>query len=114
MGRSDVLLAVITVPDAETADRIAVELVQRRLAACVNILPGITSHYRWQGKLHRDSELVLFAKTVGSAFDRLCSAVADIHPYELPEIIGINIDAGLDAYLDWVSAEVGVRSGVSD
>lgn len=102
----DVLLTLITVPNRETAERIADELLQRKLAACVNIIPGITSHYRWQDKLERDTELLLIVKTTHAVFDELRDAVIKLHPYDLPEIIGINVVRGMEEYLKWVIAEV--------
>ena len=102
----DVLLVLITVPNSECAERIAVELVHKQLAACVNIVPGLTSIYRWEGELHRDPELLLLVKTRRAVLAELQAAVLESHPYKLPEIIAVEVTAGLAKYLDWVANEV--------
>jgi len=102
---SDVILALITVPDQDTADRLANALVEKRLAACVNIIPDLKSVYRWQGDICRDDESLLLVKTVRSRFDELKAAVIELHPYKLPEIIAVDVVAGLEAYLAWVAEE---------
>ncbi|AGA89051.1 uncharacterized protein involved in tolerance to divalent cations [Thioflavicoccus mobilis 8321] len=98
------LLALCTCPDAETADRLASALVEERLAACVNILPGITSVYHWRGQVERDDEVLLLIKTVAARFAALSERLVALHPYEVPEVIATPITAGLPAYLDWMSA----------
>jgi len=103
---TDVLLVLITAPDQTSAERIATELVEKRLAACVNIIPGLTSIYRWQGEMHRDPEVLILVKTVRAAWERLQETVCNLHPYELPEIMAVEVSDGLAAYLDWVAAEV--------
>ena len=104
---SDILLVWITVPDNNTAQLIAESLVQQRLAACVNIIPGLTSVYRWRGEIHHDSELLLLAKTCRQQFNALRDAVVELHPYEIPEIIATDVTQGLKGYLDWIVEEVG-------
>ena len=99
------LLVFCTCPDAETARRIADSLVEQHLAACVNILPGMTSVYRWKGEVHLDQEHLLLAKTRRERLDELKVHVVMQHPYELPEIIAVEIVAGLDAYLSWIRAQ---------
>ena len=103
---TDGLLVLITAPDQTSAERIATELVEKRLAACVNIIPGLTSIYRWQGEMHRDPEVLILVKTVRAAWERLQETVCNLHPYELPEIMAVEVSDGLAAYLDWVAAEV--------
>jgi len=100
---TDVLLAFCTCPDEATATRIAEALVTERLAACVNRLPTLTSVYRWQGKIERDTETLLLIKTTDVRFDALCERLSDLHPYELPEIIATPVTKGLPEYLQWVS-----------
>ncbi|WJW75285.1 divalent-cation tolerance protein CutA [Thiohalobacter sp. IOR34] len=95
-------IAFCTVPDRETAERIAMALVERRLAACVNILPGLSSVYRWQGAVQHDEELLLLIKTRGGLASRLQAAIRELHPYELPEIVAVPIVAGLPDYLHWI------------
>ena len=105
-GSCDILLVMITVPERATAERIAEELVRRRLAACVNIVSELKSIYRWEGKLNRDPELLLLVKTTDKALQRLKECIVQLHPYKLPEIIAVRVQDGLEAYLDWVRSEV--------
>lgn len=100
-----VLVAHCSCPDAETAARIARQLVEERLAACVQAIPGVTSTYRWQGELHSDAEVLLLIKTTRARFDALKARLPDLHPYDLPELIAVEAVDGLDAYLGWVEAE---------
>ncbi|MCS4504319.1 divalent-cation tolerance protein CutA [Arhodomonas aquaeolei] len=99
------LVALSTCPDRETAERIADALVGGHHAACVNIIPGLTSVYRWAGEVHHDPELLLVAKTTREAFPRLEAAIRENHPDELPEIIAVPIAAGLAGYLQWVTEQ---------
>ncbi len=103
---SERLVAFSTVAVAEDAERIARELVERRLAACVNIVPGLVSIYRWQGKVEREDERLLIIKTRRDRFPALREALASLHPYEVPELIAIPIDEGSPAYLKWLDAAV--------
>ena len=99
------LLALCTCPDAETAARIAQVLVEERLAACVNRVPGIRSTYRWQGEIHDDAEVLLVIKTTGERFDALRARLSALHPAAVPELIALAIADGLPAYLDWLARE---------
>ena len=99
-----VFLILSTCPDADTAQRLARTLVEERLAACVSLLPGVLSTYRWQGRVEQANEVQLLAKTSADRRDALMARLAELHPYELPEILAVEI-AGLPAYLDWVAAE---------
>jgi periplasmic divalent cation tolerance protein len=99
------ILAFCTCPDAEVADRIAAALVEERLAACVNQLSGITTTYRWKGTVHRDAEVLLLIKTTRERFDALRDRIVFLHPYELPEVIAVDIALGLPPYLQWISTE---------
>lgn len=89
-------------PNRETAEEIARQLVERRLAACVSILPGMTSIYRWQGKVETESEELLLIKTSQPSTDALQTALVQLHPYDVPEIIVIPIEDGHRPYFDWV------------
>ena len=100
------LLVFSTVGDPEDAERVARELVDRRLAACVNIVPGLTSVYRWKGKVESEAELLLVIKTTRDRFEDLREALLTVHPYEVPEIVGVPIEAGHDAYLSWLHENV--------
>lgn len=92
-----------TCPDAATADRIATALVKQNLAACVNILPGIRSIYRWQGETERAEECLLLIKGRADAFDEICNLITSQHPYELPEVVMVPISDGLKPYLEWIN-----------
>lgn len=95
-------LVLCTCPDADTAQRIAGHLIDARLAACVNILPGILSVYHWQGKRESAQEQLLLIKTTDAAYKQLEQAIVEQHPYELPEVIAVSIENGLADYLAWI------------
>jgi periplasmic divalent cation tolerance protein len=101
----DTLLVLTNLPDREQAERLAVALVERRLAACVNVLAGCTSVYRWQGEVETATEVPLLIKTTAGAYAALEQAIRDLHPYELPEVVAVPLTRGLPAYLEWVAAE---------
>lgn len=91
-----------TLPDRETAAAIARTLVEQRLAACVSLLPQITSFYEWQGRLEQEQETLLLIKTTKQNYQAVEAALRANHPYELPEILAVPVDQGLQGYLDWV------------
>lgn len=97
----------ITAPDAEIADRIARHLVDARLAACVQQLPGLTSTYIWEGDVEQASEVLLLVKTTAESFDAVCSAVTATHPYDVPEILAVPVTAAIGSYERWVEESVG-------
>jgi periplasmic divalent cation tolerance protein len=99
----EVVLAFCTFPDAETARRIARELVELRLAACGNVLPQIHSVYRWQGKIESADEVLTIFKLPASRYAEFEAKLRALHPYDVPEIISCAIDRGLPDYLRWVS-----------
>lgn len=99
------LLVLTNVPDGATAQAIAHAVLGQRLAACVNVLPAVTSIYRWQGAVEQASEVTLLIKTTQARYAELEAAIKSAHPYEVPEIIASPIVAGLPAYLDWVAEE---------
>ena len=106
ISRPDTILLVFSqAPDEACARRIADALVGERLAACVNILPGVQSVYRWQGEVETASEVGLVIKTSTSRFAEMASRLQALHPYELPEIVALRPDAALPAYASWVIAE---------
>ncbi len=105
MHDEQVLIAMTNVPDAATARTIARALVDTRLAACVNILPGVESVYRWQGAVEEAAELTLLVKTTRHHYPRLQQAILAAHPYDLPEVIAWPLTDGHPAYLNWVVAE---------
>ena len=105
MDAHDARLVFCTCPDTSTAQSLARHLVERKLAACVNLLPPMQSVYRWQGRVEQATEVQLLAKTPADRRDALMARLAELHPYELPEILAVETAAGLPAYLDWVTAE---------
>ncbi|HYD78205.1 MAG TPA: divalent-cation tolerance protein CutA [Paucimonas sp.] len=102
---SDEILVITNVPDAAHAQAIARLLVERRLAACVNILPAVQSVYQWQGAVEEASEVTLLIKTVMARYAELEAAIKGAHPYQVPEIVALPIAAGLPAYLNWIAQE---------
>lgn len=100
--KPEIYLMYTTCPDQETALLLAEALVEGHLAACVNLLPAVTSVYRWQGKLERSAEVLLLAKTTPDRLPQLQETLRSKHPYELPEIIAVPVTQGLAPYLDWV------------
>jgi periplasmic divalent cation tolerance protein len=99
------LLVTCACPDADVAARLARGLVEDRLAACVQVLPGVTSVYRWDGAIEQASEVLLLAKTWDDRLESLAATLRARHPYALPEIMAVPAAGGLAAYLDWVHAE---------
>ena len=98
------LLVITTLPELESAERLAAELVEAGLAACVNIGAEVTSVYRWEGTLQRGTERMLTIKTSSARYAALEQAIVASHPYELPEVIALPITTGLDEYLAWIEA----------
>jgi periplasmic divalent cation tolerance protein len=103
---TDKRLVLTTAGSEEEARKIARTLVERRLAACVNIIPQVTSIYRWQGKVEDATEWILVVKTTVAAFGEVCQAITDLHSYELPECICLPIEDGSPAYLQWIADSV--------
>ena len=100
------VIAVLTnLPDSESAFNLARELVQLRLAACANVLPAVTSFFRWEGRDEEAREHPVLLKTTAESYSRLESAIRERHPYVLPEIIAWPVTAGLPEYLAWVEGE---------
>lgn len=97
-----VYLTLCTCPDAQTAQSLAQTLVAERLAACVNIMPGVVSVYRWQAKIETDTEVLLIIKTTERQVAALAARIETLHPYDVPEVISHPITAGNKNYLDWV------------
>ena len=104
---SQPLVVYCTCPDPAPAERIAETVVNERLAACVSIVPGLTSIYRWQGAIQRDMKLLLIMKTCSTAYAGLETRLLELHPYEVPEIIALPIQAGSTTYLDWIADNTG-------
>ena len=107
-------IIVSTCPDITTAEQLAGHLVDTQLAACVNIIPGVRSIYVWKGERQSDNEVIVLIKAPGSAYPAIETLIRDLHPYELPEIIAIDINGGLPEYLTWLHDQTaGSRSEAS-
>ena len=100
--QSDCIVVYITAPTVEDAQSLARSLVKEKLAACVNIIPGIQSIYQWNDAIETDQELLLICKSRTERFDSLKKRVQALHPYDVPEIISIPIQNGSEPYLNWV------------
>ena len=94
-------MVLITCPP-DKAQGIAEALVEERVAACVNVVPSLSSVYRWKGEVHHEGEAMLLVKTTKDRFEALKQAVLKHHPYELPEVIAVTVDRGHTPYLEWV------------
>lgn len=106
----EALLVITNLPDRDAALALAALAVERGVAACVNVLDGCTSVYRWQGAIETASEVPVLFKTTVAAYPALEALVRERHPYELPELIAVRIEGGLPAYLEWIAGETKVRS----
>ena len=102
-------MVISTLPDRESAEKLAHALLEQRLAACVNLLPGATSVYWWQGRVESASETIMLIKTTMARYPALQAAIKAQHPYELPEIIAVPVSAGLPAYLEWIKTETSIE-----
>ena len=100
----DLQIVLCTVPDQETGEQIAGALVSERLAACVNIIPGLISIYRWEGAVERGQEALLLIKSGEDSWLPLQERIRELHPYELPEILAVPIQTGQTDYIQWISS----------
>ncbi|KAB8198285.1 divalent cation tolerance protein CutA [Lysobacter maris] len=100
-----VLLVHCSCPDDASAERLAQALVEERLAACVSRLPGVRSTYRWQDAIEQADEVLLLIKTTAERMDALSERVRALHPYELPELVAVEVRTGLAPYLQWVAGQ---------
>lgn len=101
----DALIVLTNCPDEATANAIALAVVEEKLAACVNILPRMQSIYRWQGTVESASEIALLIKSTATNYPALEKRIAELHPYDVPEIIALPIRHGLPSYLNWLATE---------
>ncbi|MEX2199029.1 MAG: divalent-cation tolerance protein CutA [Burkholderiales bacterium] len=99
------LLVLTNLPDRAAAEKLADALIEKRVAACINILAPCRSVYRWQGAVQHDEEHPVLIKSTQAAYPALEAQIRALHPYELPEIVAVPIERGLPAYLDWVAAQ---------
>jgi periplasmic divalent cation tolerance protein len=99
-------IVLTTLADEQQAEKFAAALVDRRLAACVNIVGPIRSIYRWKGNIEREKEVLLIIKTTSEQASRLEAAFKELHPYDLPERVELSVEGGSEAYLAWIAGEV--------
>jgi periplasmic divalent cation tolerance protein len=109
MNDERAVLVYTTYPSLAEAERIGKAVLERRLAACVNILPGMISHYWWEGAIERGEEVVMIIKTRASRAEEVRAAVKELHPYTVPAILVLPIEGGEPAYLDWLMRETAPR-----
>lgn len=101
---TNAIIVLNTCPNTEVATAIATQLVDEALAACVNIIPGLSSVYKWQGQRHIDQECLLIIKTQKACYEPIERRIQELHPYELPEVLALEVSAGASAYLSWIEA----------
>ncbi|MEM1083597.1 MAG: divalent-cation tolerance protein CutA [Verrucomicrobiota bacterium] len=105
--KNQILVVLCTFPDEEKARQIGAVLVERQVAACINLLPGLRSIYRWEGRIEEESEVLGVIKTTSEAYPALEAALLELHPYDTPEVLALPVEKGSAAYLKWVAGEVG-------
>jgi periplasmic divalent cation tolerance protein len=108
--KSEAIVVICACPDEPTAARIAQDLVNQKLAACVNRLSGVHSTYSWQGRIQEEREVVLTIKTTRERYEALEVRLRALHPYEVPEIIALPVVAGSTSYLSWIASETRATS----
>jgi len=104
---ADLALVLMTAPDAAAGERVGRALVQERLAACATVIPGVVSVYRWEGEVRADAEVQVLLKTRQALVDRLFRRAAELHPYDVPELIAAPLTGVSEAYREWVLDETG-------
>jgi periplasmic divalent cation tolerance protein len=107
----EAILVITNLPDRAGALKLAQALVERRLAACVNVLAECTSVFRWKGAVEQAAEVPVLIKTRAARYDEVEAAIRELHPYELPEIISVALGRGHDEYLQWVADETSIAIG---
>ncbi len=106
-GGAGALVVLVTAPSADKAAEIARALVEERLAACGNVVPQVRSIYRWEGAVQDEAEALLVLKTTRERFEALRARVLSLHPYQVPEVIALPVEAGHGAYLEWIAGSTG-------
>jgi len=104
---TDKIVVLSTCASVKEANRIATELVEKKLAACVNLVSGVRSVYRWKNKIEKSQEVLLVIKTSRALFENVRSQIEKVHSYELPEVIALPVVDGAEPYLEWVDRELG-------
>lgn len=108
--KSEVVVVLCTFPDFEKARQIGAVLIERQVAACINIMPGVTSIYRWKGEIEEESEVLGVIKTTAEAYPALEAAILELHPYDTPEVLALPVGQGAGKYLEWVAGQVQSQS----
>lgn len=106
LTKSEIIIVFVTVPGLREGSRISRAILKSRLAACVNVIPGVQSMYQWEGKIVRDKEAMLVMKTTRLRYRELEQKIKKLHPYEVPEVIAIPLICGSSQYIEWVTREV--------
>ena len=104
--KSEIIIVFVTVPGLREGSRISKAILTSRLAACVNVIPGVQSMYQWKGKIVREKEAMLVMKTTRIRYRKLEQKIKKLHPYEVPEVIAIPLICGSSQYIEWVTGEV--------
>jgi uncharacterized protein involved in tolerance to divalent cations len=105
--KTEALVVLCTFPNETEARQIGAVLVEKQVAACVNLMPGVTSIYQWEGRIHEDAEILTVIKTTRAAYPRLEAMILDLHSYEVPEVIALSVEAGSEKYLAWLGGQAG-------
>lgn len=105
MSQAEYAVVFVTAPSLEVARRVGYEVVEKKLAACANLVPGIESIFHWEGKMQQEQEVFILLKTRAGLIDDLVAVIRDLHPYSTPEIIALPILSGSRDYLEWIGAE---------
>lgn len=106
MAGTDARIVLVTAPDVGVAEGLVRQLVEEGVVACGNIVAGVTSIYRWQGEVERAAETMVVFKTTGAGATRLVERVPELHPYEVPEVLVLPVEAGHGPYLGWIAENV--------
>lgn len=106
VAETDCLLVLCTCPPGPAAAQLAERLVDERLAACVNQLPGVLSSFRWENEVQQETETLLLIKSTRDGLEALTARIRELHPYELPEVLAVPVMGGLESYLDWIRTSV--------
>ena len=104
--KNALLVVLCTFPDFEKARQIGAVLIERQVAACINLLPGATSIYCWEGRIAEESEVLGVIKTTAEGYPALEAAILELHPYDTPEVLALPVEQGAEKYLEWVAGQV--------